>query len=111
IYALGDCAEVEGRNLPFVMPLMLGAKTLARTLAGDPTEVDYPAMPVVIKTTLHPVVVSPPGSREGEWQVEQLEDGVKARFVSQTGELLGFALTGSALDQKQALIREMASLD
>ncbi|MES9886791.1 MAG: FAD-dependent oxidoreductase [Candidatus Sedimenticola sp. 6PFRAG1] len=107
IYALGDCAEVEGRNLPFVMPLMLGAKTLARTLAGDPTEVAYPAMPVVIKTTLHPVVVSPPGSREGEWQVEQLEDGVKARFVSSTGELLGYALTGSAVDQKQALTREL----
>ncbi len=107
IYALGDCAEVEGRNLPFVMPLMLGAKTLARTLVGDPTEVDYPAMSVVIKTTLHPVVVSPPGSREGEWQVEQREDGVKARFVSSTGELLGYALTGSAVDQKQALTREL----
>ncbi|MCW8889549.1 MAG: FAD-dependent oxidoreductase, partial [Sedimenticola sp.] len=28
IFALGDCAEVEGKNLPYVMPLMMGARAL-----------------------------------------------------------------------------------
>jgi len=31
IYALGDCAEVEGLNLPFVQPLMVQARALAAT--------------------------------------------------------------------------------
>ncbi|KHL72828.1 pyridine nucleotide-disulfide oxidoreductase, partial [Pseudomonas putida] len=34
IFALGDCAEVEGMNLLYVMPLMACARALAQTLAG-----------------------------------------------------------------------------
>ncbi|HKK55863.1 NAD(P)/FAD-dependent oxidoreductase, partial [Marinobacter sp.] len=34
VYALGDCAEVDGMVLPYVMPLMACARALARTLAG-----------------------------------------------------------------------------
>ncbi|MGE5491140.1 MAG: NAD(P)/FAD-dependent oxidoreductase, partial [Actinomycetota bacterium] len=57
VYALGDCAEVAGLNLPFVLPLMQQARALARTLAGVPTEVAYPVMPVVVKTPACPTVV------------------------------------------------------
>jgi len=42
IYALGDCAEVEGLLLPFVLPLMACARALAATLAGTDTPVSYP---------------------------------------------------------------------
>ncbi|MEJ2179506.1 MAG: FAD-dependent oxidoreductase [Gammaproteobacteria bacterium] len=35
IYALGDCAEVHGLVLPFVLPLMNAARTLAKTLTGS----------------------------------------------------------------------------
>src|SRR5690606_2855072 len=31
VYALGDCAEVAGQVLPFVMPLMNAARALAKT--------------------------------------------------------------------------------
>jgi rubredoxin-NAD+ reductase len=105
IYALGDCAEVEDLVLPFVMPLMHCARALAATLTGEATEVVYPAMPVVVKTPAHPVVVSPPPfEAPGEWEVEALADGVRALFKA--GEdLLGFALTGSAVSEKQALTR------
>ena len=39
VYALGDCAEVDGLNLLYVMPLMACARALAKTLAGEPTAV------------------------------------------------------------------------
>lgn len=45
VYALGDCAEVEGLILPYVMPIMHSARALAATLAGKPSAVSYPAMP------------------------------------------------------------------
>lgn len=110
IYALGDCAEVDGQNLPFVMPLMHGAKALAKTLSGEPTKVVYPPMPVVIKTPAHPVLVQPPApNTEGEWQIEQAESGVKALFVDDQECLKGFVLTGEAVAQKQALVKEMAA--
>lgn len=97
IYALGDCAEVEGLVLPYVLPLMAGARVLAKTLSGQPTAVAYPAMPVQVKTPVCPVVVSPvfPGV-EGEWTVDAREgNNVRASFRNATGQLLGFALTGS----------------
>lgn len=103
IYAVGDCAEVEGMVLPFVMPLMQQARALAATLSGDNTEVSYPAMPVLVKTTDYPVVVSPPPyGAQGAWEEQVLKDGVKAVFKA-GDELLGFALTGSAVSERQAL--------
>ncbi|MCX7172243.1 MAG: FAD-dependent oxidoreductase [Proteobacteria bacterium] len=53
IYALGDCAEVQGLVLPFVLPIMHAARTLAKTLAAPDqvaSRLTYPAMPVVVKT-------------------------------------------------------------
>ncbi|MBK8161976.1 MAG: FAD-dependent oxidoreductase [Gammaproteobacteria bacterium] len=108
VYALGDCAEVEGRVLPFVMPIMHGARALARTLCGEPTPVSYPAMPVLVKTPSCPVVVSPaPADAAGEWREEAVEGGVRARFIAPDGALLGFALTGAAVAEKQSLTAQL----
>ncbi|MCK9984282.1 MAG: rubredoxin---NAD+ reductase [Azoarcus sp.] len=111
IHALGDCAEVEGLVLPFVMPIMHQARALAATLAGKPTPVAYPAMPVVVKTPACPTVVCPPAANaEGSWQIQPqpdgeggLEGGVEAQFLAPDGTLLGFALLGAATARKQAL--------
>jgi len=108
VYALGDCAEVEGRVLPFVMPIMQAARALAPTLAGNPTQVRYPAMPVVVKTPACPAVVSPPDmGAQGEWQVEEVDDGVRALFRSAEGKLLGFALLGTVTAEKNALAAQL----
>ncbi len=111
IFALGDCAEVDGLVLPFVTPLMHGARALAATLTGTPAPVVYPAMPVVVKTPACPVVVAPPApGTEGEWRVEQTGAGTLARFEQAGGVLAGFALTGDAVSQKQRLTRELPPL-
>jgi rubredoxin---NAD+ reductase len=111
IYALGDCAEVEGRVLPFVMPIMHAARALAPILTGNPTPVHYPAMPVAVKTPVCPTVVSPPEpGAEGEWRVEANVDGVKAVFHHTNGQLLGFALMGAATSEKAALTQQLPSL-
>ncbi|MFZ5561636.1 MAG: NAD(P)/FAD-dependent oxidoreductase [Pseudomonadota bacterium] len=96
IYALGDAAEVDGKVLLYVLPLMACARALAKTLAGDATQVQYPAMPVQVKTPACPVVVSPvvPGT-PGAWEVEADGNDVKAVFKSPEGLVLGFALTGA----------------
>ncbi|MDZ4299080.1 MAG: FAD-dependent oxidoreductase [Moraxellaceae bacterium] len=102
IYALGDCAEVEGKVLMYVLPLMAAARALAKTLAGTPTPVSYPAMPVQIKTPVCPVVVSPVTPQTaGAWQIEADGPNVKACFTSESGQLLGFALTGSFASNMQ----------
>lgn len=108
VYALGDCAEVDGHVLVFVAPLMAAARALGKTLAGDPTEVVYPAMPVTIKIPACPVVVSPvTPDTEGEWAISAHGNSVKAEFRNAAGDLLGFALTGDATKAKMALQKEL----
>ena len=108
VYAFGDCAEVEGHVLVYVAPLMAAARALGKTLAGEPTQVEYPAMPVTIKTPACPVVVSPVApDTEGEWSFEQDGNSVKAEFRNAGGELLGFALTGDSTREKMALQKQL----
>jgi len=108
IFALGDCAEVAGLFLPFVMPLMNAARALAKSLDGELTEVTYPAMPVLVKTPSCSVVAVVPATKvKGEWQVKQDEDGIDARFVDQDNRLQGFALVGKAVEAKAALMQEL----
>lgn len=108
IYALGDCAEVEGKVLPFVLPISHAARALAATLAGTPTQVKYPAMPVIVKTPACPTVVSPPDfSIKGEWHVDVDQEGVKALYRDEVGNLLGYALLGTAVKEKNNLSAQL----
>lgn len=111
IYALGDCAEVDGLNLLYVMPLMSCARALAQTLAGKPTAVSYGPMPVTVKTPVCPLVVSPPprGS-DGQWRVEGSGADLKVLCRDTAGRLLGYALTGAAVSEKLSLNKELPAL-
>lgn len=111
VHAVGDCAEVDGHTLPFVMPIMQQARALAATLAGTPTPVLYPAMPVIVKTPACPTVVCPPPlDASGAWVVTQSDEACDARFMSGDGQLLGFALLGTATAQRQALVGQVPGL-
>lgn len=111
IYALGDCAEVEGKVLPYVMPITHAARALAATLAGNPTSVHYPAMPVLVKTASCAAVVSPPEfDIPGEWHIEADENGVKALFLNKSKELMGFALLGAATTEKNSLTSRLPAM-
>ncbi len=111
IYALGDCAEVDGLNLLYVMPLMGGARALAQTLTGNPAAVSYGPMPVTVKTPVCPLVVSlPPRGREGNWTVEGQGADLKVLCHDGEGQLLGYALTGTAVMEKLALNRQLPAL-
>ncbi|QTD33353.1 NAD(P)/FAD-dependent oxidoreductase [Pseudomonas fluorescens] len=111
IYALGDCAEVDGLNLLYVMPLMSCARALAQTLAGNPTVVNYGPMPITVKTPVCPLVVSPPPrGREGVWTVEGQGADIKVLCHDAEGQLLGYALTGAAVMEKLALNKQLPAL-
>jgi len=124
VHALGDCVEVQhqglGHVLPYVMPIMQQARALAATLAGTPTAVAYPAMPVTVKTPACPTVVCPPPSTATvTWTVERDDQGCTALAhaavpegsapeATAPGAVLGFALLGAATARKQELARAVA---
>lgn len=108
VYSLGDCAEVEGLVLPYVMPIMQAARALAQTLTGQRTALTYPAMPVMVKTPALATVVYPPAKgANGQWKTQNTEGGLEARFESEDGKLLGFVLMGAATAQRATLSKEL----
>ena len=111
VWAVGDCAEVEGHSLPYVLPIMAQARALGATLAGTPTTLVYPAMAVTVKTPACPTVVCPPPQgAPGAWVVNTTDDACDARYVRGDGVLLGFALLGTATSQRQALVATVPAL-
>lgn len=107
IYAIGDCAEVDGLVLPYVMPIMNAAKTLGAVLANQEAHVTYPPMPVAVKTPAIPMVVSPPAQADGQWIHEHSDNGMISLFKNNQGELLGFTLLGDATSQRATLTKSL----
>ncbi len=112
IYAIGDCAEVNGLLLPYVMPIMQQARALAKTLNGEKTYVHYPAMPVAVKTPAAPLTVLPaPVDVDVSWETEELEDGMIAKALDSENTLRGFVLLGpSAAKQRLSLTKLVPDL-
>lgn len=111
IYALGDCAEIDGNVMMYVAPLTLCAKALAKTLNGEPTEVSIPASPVIVKTPGCPVVANPPAAdSQGQWQIEGESPDLKATFTAKDGRLLGFALTGKKVIERMKLAKQLPAI-
>lgn len=108
VYALGDCAEVDGLHLPYVQPLSIQAKALASTLCGSRSAVSYPLMPVAVKTPSFPIAaLAPPAGSLGAWSIEPADSGVKALFLDPDGKTIGFALGGSEARRRQEILRSM----
>ena len=106
VYAIGDCAEVEGKVQPYIMPIMVAARALAHTLAGKPTRVNYPVMPVQVKTPALPAIVAaPPASVAGAWRARE-GDGVW-EYRDLHNAMQGFALTGASVAQRGAMLKAM----
>lgn len=111
IFALGDCLEVEGLNLPYVTPIQFQARALAATLTGTPTALSYPPMPVTVKTPACPTVVRPPPSgADGRWAEEVTPEGVQSVFTDAAGKIRGFALLGAKVMKRASLMAEMPPL-
>ncbi len=106
IYALGDCAEIEGKVLPFILPIMHAGRTLARVLNGEETTVKFPAMPVVVKTPAHPIAISPVArDAVGTWQVLATGQGIKMGIFDTLNNLTGFVLTGEYAGERNAMTK------
>lgn len=102
VYALGDAAQYASagdRTLPYVMPIMAAARTLAAVLAGQDTRLSFALMPVAVKTPALPVVVaSPAPGTPGEWH--EAEPGLW-QHLGTDGIQRGFVLTGKQTARRQ----------
>lgn len=108
IYAIGDCAEINGTLLPYVMPLMQQARALAKTLDGQTTNVHYPAMPVAVKTPAAPLTVLPvPTGVDVQWENEEFDDGMLSKAIDAEGTLRGFVLLGATAGKQRLALAKL----
>ncbi len=132
VFAIGDCAQVStqrvaagddtspnkenaeqiGVVLPYVAPLLNQVKLLALNLAnkkmhGEKTvHLSYPIMPIVVKTSSHPInmvlpIHTPAGHKR--WVFEaQGSDGVSARLLDNKFNTIGYVLTGKYVTNERS---------
>jgi rubredoxin-NAD+ reductase len=109
VYALGDGAQYASagqRPLPYVMPIMQAAKALAATLAGTPTPLVFPLMPVAIKTPALPIVVAAAHpAQAGSWVADDEASHGLWRFLDPQGVQRGFVLTGTQTTRRMEQAR------
>lgn len=109
VYALGDCAEFAGRLRPYIRPILAAAKSMAATVAGSPTAITFPVMPVSVKTPTHPIVVCAPEiDIDGSWVLDHGPLGPAHLFYDADRLVRGFAVSGpDATRQSAALIKRV----
>lgn len=111
IYALGDCAKINNSLYQYVAPLLQSARALAKTLAGEKTLVQFPAMPVAVKTTICPLVIAQPLNLSNiEWKVTGDANDLQALCYSGENQLSGFILSGNMTKERARLQRELPPL-
>lgn len=106
IYAIGDCAQVNGIQLQYVAPIRAQAKALASTLSGEPQSVCYQAMATLVKTPKAPVCFSipPQVTAQLEWKVQSESSAGVSCHAYHQGELVGFALAGDEAKQRAQIL-------
>ncbi len=108
IYALGDCAEIDGQLLPYLQPITLSAQALAKTLAGEQTRVQWPVMPVNVKTSSYPVqLAGEVRSDDLIWQLDEDDNGLTGQAFRHDA-LVGFVTSGQHITRSMALIKQLA---
>ncbi len=107
VYALGDCAEIDGKVLAFLQPIVLSANTLPNMLLFDPTLLNIPALMIRIKTLNYPIQLGGHYDLSSSWQVNFTEQGMIAKAYNQNQRMTGFVVTQDNLNQAFPLLREI----
>ncbi|MCE2596599.1 NADH:flavorubredoxin reductase NorW [Motilimonas cestriensis] len=107
IYALGDCAEIDGKVMSFLQPIVLSANILAKQLLSEPAELNLPAMMVKVKTPNYPIQLGGHFSATSNWQVNFTTQGLTAKAYNSEQKLTGFVVTRDCVNQAFPLLREV----
>ena len=106
IYALGDCAEINGQVLPFLQPIQLSAMYLAKNLLGGSAPLKLPAMLVKVKTPELPLHLAGETQRQDlNWNIAIEPQGMVARGADNEGQLRAFVVSEDRMKEAFALLK------
>ena len=109
IWALGDCAEIDGQLMPYLQPIQLSAMALAKSLLGNATPVNLPPMLVKIKTPALPMqLAGETRRRDLQWHITADTEGMVARGSDATGALRAFAVSEARMPEAFGLLKSLS---
>ncbi len=107
IFALGECAEIDGRLFRLPEDIEAGAQVLAEVLCGRKRRMRWQARLRRLQMESCPVTVCEPPPLAGEWHEAATQRGVRAVFRDRRGALRGFALLGDQVAAAERLLGEL----
>lgn len=94
IYALGDCAEIHGKLMPYLQPATLAAMTLAKNLTGEASKLLLPTMLIKVKTPDMPLHLAGDTANPAlNWEVAFSSAGLVAKGFDDEGTLNAFVVS------------------
>ncbi|MBG2801924.1 NADH:flavorubredoxin reductase NorW [Proteus mirabilis] len=111
IYALGDCAQINGSLLPFLQPIQLSAMHLAKSLVGENNApLNLPPMIIRVKTPLMPLHLAGETARKDlTWNISTTQSGIIAKGFDENDELRAFVVTEEQVKEAFALLRALSA--
>jgi len=116
IFALGDCAEVEGRSYFYIEPIKRQAEAIAASICGENAPFECKPTAIRVKTPSLALNLCPPDlsvADLGHW-VQESENGTACRmsFLAH-GKAVGYALSGAeaarASELYETICRQVAA--
>jgi rubredoxin-NAD+ reductase len=107
IYAIGDCAAVEGEVFCYIEPIRRQAETIAAGLRGeDQPFVTLPPL-VRVKTPSYPLTICPPRKQEKAAVIPHQTTEPDRLDYLQEGQVVGFVLSDKQAGNGASLYREL----
>ncbi|CAI1610926.1 Nitric oxide reductase FlRd-NAD(+) reductase [Serratia proteamaculans] len=111
VYALGDCAEIDGQLLPFLQPIQFSAMALAKNLLGAEEGVQLPAMLVKVKTPSLPLHLAGETHRQDlSWSIVAEQQGMVAKGFDQQQQMRAFIVSEDHMKLAFGLLKELNAL-
>lgn len=108
IFALGDCAEIRGKFMPYLQPATLAAVALARNLTGEATKIVLPVMLIKVKTPDMPLHLAGDLANPSlKWDMNFSPSGIIAKGCDDKGELRAFVVSEDHMKLAFSMLREV----
>lgn len=106
IYAVGDCAEIDGRSYFYIEPIRRQAETVAAALCGKLNPFTHQPVAIRVKTPSLAINLCPPDKSVadfGGWHEHTGDERPCRMDFLVHNQLVGFALTGSCTQESDNL--------
>ena len=108
VYAIGDCAEIQGRVMAYLQPAILAANVLAKQLTTGEGKLSLPHIMTKVKTPSYPIQLAGRDIQTAQsWETRFDPKGIVAKGFNEANQLVGFIVTGEHTKTAFPLLKEL----